>query len=91
MLSKENWTYCQFKSGQFTVSISLGGVPGNNEAIEITYFLNKFDQKHIIHQEEFSSLDEAVLKANCTYSAWEFIDLEKKLQDGGCSTCQAHD
>ena len=91
MLNERNWTFCQYQSGPFISSISLGGAPQASEGIKITYFLNKFNQKQLIFQEEYDSLEEAIAKANKTYSSWDFIDLEKKLHSGGCSTCQAHD
>ena len=91
MLDTQNWTYCQYQSGPFSVSIAVGGVPESAEGVKITYFLNKSNEKQLIYQEEYSSLEQAISKANNTYASWDFVDLEKKLQSGGCSTCQAHD
>ena len=91
MLNETNWTFCHYKSGLFTASISLAGSPEANEGVKITYFLNKYNEKQLIFQEEFHSIDDALIKANKTYSSWEFVDLEKNLQNGGCSTCQAHE
>ena len=91
MLNAQNWTYCQYQSGSFSVSIAVGGVPHSTQGVKITYFLNKCNEKQLIYQEELPSIEQAISKANKTYSSWDFVDLEKKLQSGGCSTCQAHD
>jgi len=91
MLNDINWSFCHYKSGLFTASISLAGSPETSEDVKITYFLNRYNEKQLIFQEEFNSISDALDKANKAYSSWEFVDLEKNLQNGGCSTCQAHD
>ena len=91
MINEDNWGHCCYSSGKFRASISLGADINTSNHVKLEYLLNKFHGDEIIFQEKFSTIDEAISKANQNYRFWTFVDLEKKLHDGGCSTCQAHD
>ena len=91
MINTENWGHCCYSSGEFRASISLGASLSTSNHVDFEYLLNKYHGEDLIFQEKFESIELAVEKANSIYRYWTFIDLEKKLHSGGCSTCQAHD
>ena len=91
MIDINNWGHCCFSSGDFRVSISLGAYISDRNHTTLEYFLNKYHGEDLIYQERFDSLELAIDKVNSNYNFWSFVDLEKKLHSGGCSTCQAHD
>jgi hypothetical protein len=91
MINVNNWGHTCFSSGEYRVAISLGADISTDNDASIEYFLNKYHGDVLIFQEKFSTLEGTIAKANSTYKIWTFVDLEKKLHSGGCSTCQAHD
>jgi len=90
VIDVNNWGHCCYSSGEFRSSISLGASLSSENDAKLEYFINKFHGEDLIFQESFNSIEEAITKINLDYKYWSFIDLEKKLHSGGCSTCQAH-
>ena len=90
MVGINNWGHCHFASGDYKVSISIGANYAQESEPQVVYFINKYQKDELIHQISVETIEEAVNFINSHYSEWEFIDLEKKLHDSGCSTCRAH-
>ena len=90
MVNLNNWSHSQYQTGSFKASISIGGeISNDNEYLEL-FFINKYIDDQIIHQEPKVSLTDAITCINKNYSHWEFNDLSKKEKTSGCSSCQAH-
>ena len=90
MIDKQNWGFCEYRSGDFRANISIGADDLFEGEPQVIYFINKFQSENLIHQTSAADLDSAIDQINVRYQDWEFIDLEKKLHGSGCSTCQAH-
>ena len=80
MITLENWSYSCYQSDKFRVNISLGAtISDSSETPEYIYFINKFDDEVLIHQQESNDLEQAITQVNGIYKYWEFVDLEKNF------------
>ena len=91
MITLENWSYSCYQSDKFRVNISLGAtISDSSETPEYIYFINKFDDEVLIHQQESNDLEQAITQSMASISMGVCRSREK-LHSSGCSTCQAHD
>jgi hypothetical protein len=89
MVTPENWTYCRFKSENFSAFISFGASPESliEEAFEYFVTVIENDERETF-QRQFPSLASACLYLNSQYGDWSFDD--QTIKKSGCSTCAAH-
>jgi len=90
MITQENWTHCNYKVGDYSVSLSTGGdINKENEYLEL-FFVNKYYGEDLLHQEAFYSLNSALNSINTNFEHWDFEDKGIVENSSGCSSCQAH-
>lgn len=86
-ITPENWTFCFFKTEDLKAFISLLGVPEADET-RVNYVVTLTDKEHQeIFQNEFNTLNEAIVVLNQRYGHWEFFNAESPPEQGGCSSC----
>lgn len=92
IINAENWTFSGYKSSDLLAFIHLGAEPceDQNEA-KILYLVTVLkDLEEEVFQMEHSSLPEAIDDINRRYQHWDFFDRTKRMDDGGCGSCEAH-
>lgn len=85
----ENWSYCRYQNGSFMALISFGADPESIAEDRLEYYVTVLEnEEKEVFQQKFSSLTDACLFINETYSDWAFED--QTVKKSGCSTCAAH-
>ncbi|MCR9204394.1 MAG: hypothetical protein NXH75_07450 [Halobacteriovoraceae bacterium] len=92
IINAENWTYSGYKSSNLLAFIHLGAEPtvGEDE-VQLLYLVTVLKElEEEVFQMEHPSLPQALDDINRRYRHWDFVDRTKRLDEGGCGTCEAH-
>ncbi len=86
-----NWNYAQYTNGNLKAIIGFGASPDILDDT-FTYYATVLDNENNEQfQQEFTSLEEACNFLNTKYQdMWDFLDLSKPQETGGCGSCSAH-
>ena len=88
-MNMDNWTHCFYKTQKLKAFISLGGIPRNQDTLLYFVTVTDFSNKEVF-QKPFEELNDAVFFIKNRYGHWEFEDMNKKSEGGGCGSCAAH-
>jgi len=90
MINEQNWTHCEYVAGENRVNLSIGGETKYDNSYLELYYLNKFLEEDLVHQEVLQNLNDAIKLINSIYGHWDFKDKLISEKTSGCSTCEAH-
>lgn len=88
-VNTDNWTFCRYEKENFLAQITFGANPESIAEDRLEYYVTVLqDEEKEIFQKEFTTLQDACLYLNASYSDWNFVN--QTAEKTGCSTCAAH-